>query len=108
MTISDAQVNAGQAIYSPWTLRFYDLVALGFSGRFIWRCSRQSLLDWYNQHITANHLDVGVGTGFFLDRCAWPTKQPRIALMDLNPNCLQAASRRLSRYQPEPYRANVL
>jgi hypothetical protein len=51
---------------------------------------------------------VGVGTGFFLDRCAWPTNRPRIGLMDLNPNCLEAASRRLVRYQPEIYRANVL
>jgi ubiquinone/menaquinone biosynthesis C-methylase UbiE len=106
--VADEQAHTGHAIYSKSLLRVYDLCALRFSGRFIWRCPMTAVVTLYSRHVTANHLDVGVGTGVFLDRCVWPTTQPRIALMDVNPNCLDAATRRLARYQPEVYRANVL
>ncbi len=33
---------------------------------------------------------------------------PQITLMDLNPNSLDAAARRLARYAPRTHRANVL
>jgi 2-polyprenyl-3-methyl-5-hydroxy-6-metoxy-1,4-benzoquinol methylase len=108
MTPSAEQVEAGQAIYTKSVLRFYDFFVLGMSARLIWRCPAKPILNLYQQHASANHLDVGVGTGFFLDRCAWPVKQPRIALMDINPNCLEVAKQRIARYRPEVYRANVL
>src|SRR5262249_28963545 len=37
-----------------------------------------------------------------------PVPQPRLALLDLNRNSLHIAARRLVRYRPEIYRANVL
>ena len=107
-TVAAEQVHAGQAIYSKPLLRVYDLYALRLSSRIIWRCPMTAVITLYSRHVTANHLDVGVGTGCFLDQCVWPTTQPRIAVMDVNPNCLDAAKRRLARYRPEVYRANVL
>ena len=59
-------------------------------------------------HVTANHLDVGVGTGYFLDRCRFSSNAPRVALMDLNQNALDFASHRIARYAPETYVRNVL
>ena len=53
-------------------------------------------------------LDVGVGTGYFLDRCRFPSDVPRVALMDLNADTLEFASRRIARYLPETYRRIVL
>ena len=100
--------EAGQAVYTTTVLASYDLFVLRFSNRFIWRCPWQRLLAQYDRHVTSNHLDVGVGTGFFLDRCRFPIAQPRLALMDLNENCLAATSSRLARYRPEIHRANVL
>jgi SAM-dependent methyltransferase len=108
MSATATQVNAGQAIYTRPVLMSYDLLVLGLSNRWIWRCPSRHLRTLYDRHVTGNHLDVGVGTGYFLDRCRFPVARPRLALMDLNPNCLEAASRRLTRYQPETYRANVL
>lgn len=108
MTITSRQVEAGQAVYTPAMLRIYDLFVLGFSNHLIWRCPSKHLLAMYNRLITANHLDVGVGTGFFLDRCRFPVDRPRLALMDLNSNCLETTGRRVARYHPEVYRANVL
>ena len=89
-------------------LAVYDLLVLGFSNRLVWRCPSKHILALYDRYVTANHLDVGVGTGYFLDRCRFPKDPPRLTLMDLNANCLEAASTRLARYRPAVYRANVL
>jgi ubiquinone/menaquinone biosynthesis C-methylase UbiE len=102
------EVAAGHAIYTKRLLAFYDVAVLGISSRLVWKCPARLIDAHYNAHVTANHLDVGVGTGYFLDRCRFPTATPRIALMDLNPNTLAAASRRIARYEPETYRRNVL
>ena len=108
MNISAEQVEAGQAVYSKRTLAAYDFIVLGVSNRFIWKCPTHRLEEHYNQHVAANHLDVGVGTGYFLDRCKFPSPTPHIALMDLNPDALDFASKRISRYKPKTYRNNVL
>ena len=108
MTITGKQVEAGQAVYSKSMLAIYDLFVLGFSNRLVWHCPSHHILALYNRFVTANHLDVGVGTGYFLDRCRFPNDRSRLALMDLNANCLDAACTRLARYRPEVYRANVL
>jgi hypothetical protein len=73
----------------------------------LWKCPTPRLLDLYNAHVTANHLEVGVGTGYFLDRCRFPAR-PRLVLVDLNRNCLEAASRRVRRYSPRTVRGSVL
>src|SRR5262245_29998687 len=108
MTTTEAEVEAGQAVYSPAMLGIYDWLVLKFSNHLIWRCPSKYILFLYNQHVTGNHLDVGVGTGYFLDRCRFPNEHPRLCLMDLNPNCLHVAGTRLSRYDPEAIRANAL
>ena len=105
--ITPKQVKAGQAVYSRPFLAIYDWV-LGFNYRFLDRCPPGRVLDLYNEHVSANHLDVGVATGTFLDRCRFPVPSPRLALMDLNPNSLAVAAKRLARYQPETYLRNVL
>lgn len=105
---SQQQVEAGQAVYTRRVLAFYDLFVLGFSNRWVWRCPSARIEALYERRLSANHLDVGVGTGYFLDRCRFPTSQPRLGLMDLNPNALEACARRVARYQPVSYRRNVL
>lgn len=98
----------GVAIYSRPMLFIYDFYVLGFSNTFAWRCPSRRILDFYNKHISANHLDVGVGTGYFLDKCQFPTPDPKITLVDLNNNSLQVTEKRLRRYNPRAYVANVL
>lgn len=108
MGASVEQVAAGQAVYTKRMLNAYDLLVLGISNSLIWKCPTQRLLEHYSRHVTANHLDVGVGTGYFLDRCQFPSPTPRVALMDLNRNALDYASQRIARYKPETYIRNVL
>jgi len=49
-----------------------------------------------------------VATGTILDHCTFPASNPRLALMDLNPNSLAAAAKHLARYHPETYIQNAL
>jgi ubiquinone/menaquinone biosynthesis C-methylase UbiE len=105
---SAADVARGQRIYTPLVLRAYDLLVLGLSNRFVWHCPSARMLERYNRHVGQRHLDVGVGSGWYLDRCKWPVDQPAITLLDLNPNSLSIAARRLRRYTPQTVRANVL
>jgi len=108
MSPTREQVEAGQAVYSQQTLRIYDLLVLGISNRWLWKCPTRELLAIYDQNVSSNHLDVGVGTGYFLDHCRFPTASPRVALLDMNANCLAAAAARIERYSPEQFTANIL
>jgi SAM-dependent methyltransferase len=96
------------AVYTPARLAFYDAIILGFSCRFVWRCPKNRFLELYDRNIGARHLDVGVGTGYFLDNCRFPVERPAITLLDLSGPCLAKAARRLERYSPRVVRANVL
>lgn len=98
----------GQAIYTKTSLRIYDAMVLGFSNRFLWGCPTVELVALYNDNVSDNHLDAGVATGYFLDRCRFPRPSPRLCLLDLNELCLATAAARVARYRPETLRANVL
>ena len=102
------EVKAGQSVYTKQVLAIYDIWVLGISNRLIWKCPSSHILELYNKHISNNHLDIGIGTGFFLAHCNFPTSNPRLALIDLNPNTLELCSRRLKQYQPQTYQRNVL
>ncbi len=105
---TDGDTRKAAAVYTPLTLAFYDLAVLRLSNSFIWQCSTHVLLDFYNQHISDKHLDIGVGTGYFLDRCRFPSTAPQIALFDLNPHSLAKSAKRLRRYNPSCYIGDVL
>ena len=106
ITVQD--VEAGQAIYNKRTLAAYDFWVLGVSNRWVWKCPTGKILRHFNQHISANHLDVGVGTGYFMDRCTFPSNSPRVALMDMNESSLLASEKRIQRYMPSLYQRNIL
>ncbi|MBO8191125.1 class I SAM-dependent methyltransferase [Streptomyces oryzae] len=105
----EQQALLGQEVYSDRVLRIYDPLVLLATNSLVWRCPRREMLGLYRRHVTGRHLEVGVGTGYFLDRCRFPgPAAPRLTLLDLNPNTLEYASRRLARLEPEARRANVL
>jgi len=105
--ITAKRLRAGYSPYNRLLLAVYDPY-VRFNYRFLWGCHSHRVLDLYNEHVSGNHLDVGVATGIILDHCTFPSPSPRLALMDLNPNSLHVASKRLARYHPETYLRNVL
>ncbi|HEY9548054.1 MAG TPA: class I SAM-dependent methyltransferase [Kiloniellaceae bacterium] len=98
----------GQAVYTAATLKLYDAMVLGFSNRLLWGCPTAELVALYDANVSANHLDAGVATGYFLDRCRFPSPSPRLCLLDLNALCLATAAARVARYRPQTLQASVL
>jgi SAM-dependent methyltransferase len=108
MQIDHEAALAGSKQYSRQSLRLYDLHVLWFSNTFVWHCPSSRMLNFYNQHIGGAHLDIGVGTGYFLDKCQFPVPHPTITLVDLNEHSLHTTAHRIRRYQPISVRANIL
>lgn len=104
--VSEEQIKNGQAVYTSFLLKIYDLWGIQFSNRWIWNCPKSTQLKQFQEHISANHLDIGVGTGYYLKRCKWP-KNTRLALMDLNPNCLKLAKKAVPELNPELYQVDI-
>ncbi|HBQ2940102.1 TPA: class I SAM-dependent methyltransferase [Klebsiella pneumoniae] len=88
-----SNTDNGTKIYTPLTLKLYDWWVLCISNSYAWNCSTKDILiPYFLQNLSPNHLDIGVGTGYYL------TKIPahyNISLMDLNPASLKAASARV-------------
>src|SRR5690349_1665806 len=91
-------------VYSPAGLRLYDWLVMGVFARHVWACPADRLVAHYRAHVTANHADIGVGTGYCLDRCGLHLSRPRLVLVDLEANCLDYAARRLARFGPQCFR----
>ena len=66
----------GQSEYTPFFLKIYDPLILGFFTRVVWRCPTTLLVERYRRHIRPRHLDVGPGTGYFLERAGLPARTP--------------------------------
>jgi Methyltransferase domain len=101
------ETHPSVAVYTPARLALYDVVILGLSCSLVWRCPRRHFLDLYDQHVGSPHLDIGVGTGYFLDRCRFAIERPQITLLDPSDACLTKAAS-LERYSPRVVKASVL
>jgi SAM-dependent methyltransferase len=96
----------GQAHYTSWVLRIYDLLALDIYGPLVWRCPTRRLVQHYAQHLGRQHLDVGPGSGYFLEHARLPAGAS-VLLVDANRDVLAYASRRLQHLNPSVLRADV-
>ena len=104
----DDPAYRGQADYSPGFLRIYDGLVLGLFARFVWRMSTSDHVRLYREQIRPNHLDVGPGTGYFLEHADLPDGS-RVTIVDPNPNVLRHVTSRLERLGacgPEPCRSS--
>lgn len=100
-------VAKAHAVYTPRMLAVYDMLVHGLSNRVAWRCPTSRLLDLYRASLSADHLEAGVGTGFFLDRTG-DGRADRLVLLDINRHCLDRAARRLARFEPARHEADLL
>ena len=85
------------AIYTHWLLAVYDWWILGVVTTYAWRCPTTSyLLPFFRKHASVKHLDIGVGTGYYLSNADLPP-EAIVTLVDLNANSLETAQARLGR-----------
>jgi SAM-dependent methyltransferase len=97
----------GQADYGRVFLRIYDPLVLGLFVRLMWRFSTADHVRLYRELIGSNHLDVGPGTGYFLDHAGLPDGS-KVTALDPNPNVLRHVTRRLRRLEVTAVQADVL
>lgn len=103
MTAAIYSADDGIKVYSALGLGVYDALIMGAVTRYVWNCPSDVFVGHYRQNVRRNHADIGVGTGYCLDRCGLAPGRTRLALIDLQPNCLDFAARRLARYRPEKH-----
>jgi SAM-dependent methyltransferase len=103
----DDPAYKGQADYSRLLLDVYDPIVLGFVSWFVWHCPIEPVLDGYRQHARDNHLDIGPGTGYFIDKSGLPHGS-RVTIVDPNRNVLRHATRKLRRLDVTAVQADVL
>ena len=97
----------GQADYTGVFLRLYDALVLGPIVRYVWRSPAEPIAAMYRKHIRPNHLDVGPGTGYFIDHAGLPAGS-RVTILDPNTNVLRYVSRRLRDLEVVAVEADVL
>lgn len=102
------------AVYKSYILPIYDFWVLYVSNTFAWKCSTRDVqLPFFRANLKAAaaaaassgggpHLDVGVGTGFYLVHTAdlLQARPEGLVLMDLAPATMGLATQRLARAAP--------
>lgn len=108
--IMSEENRIGATVYGPSMLRIYGIWVLWISNSYAWRCStRKILLPFFKANYSDNHLDVGVGTGFYTkhlldEKRKWsatgsetPHEKRSLTLVDLNKNSLLTAANQIDR-----------
>lgn len=87
--------NDGSKVYTPLSLALYDWWVLNISNNYAWRCNTDEfLIPHFKSHLGNNHMDIGVGTGFYLKKAA--DEINKISLSDLNIHSLEYAKKYIS------------
>lgn len=102
---TDNQILKGSAVYTPEWLTRYDEEVLDRVSRTVWLCNPELTQAEYERHLGEQHLDLGPGTGFFLDNCS---RTNELGLVDLNSDVLAQCRRRLARFAPTLWQRDIL
>ena len=106
--VTAQKVPRSQQFFNKTSLFIYDILLYRFISKYAWGSSIQRLDAHYRKYVTPNHLEVGVGTGFLLNRAVLQSARPRVALMDLSRECLEKTRRKVARYAPDTYIQDLL
>ena len=106
--MDDEEARRGVQIYNnKRILSSYDFFIIKVRNSLYWRCPSRLMLERYNRFLSARHLDVGPGSGWYLANARWP-HDAQLTLLDLNTVSLSHASARLAALHPATVVANVL
>lgn len=90
-----SKLPRGAASYQGWRLAIYDFWVLNIVSTYAWRCpTRTRLLPLFHNNIRKSHLDIGVGSGYYLEHADIPAGT-LLVLCDLSPTALEAATARV-------------
>ncbi len=105
----DKSVEDSIRFYSnKFLLSIYDLNVTYFNNRFAWKCPKERIVRHYTENLSYNHLEVGVASVYYLQQVLKQKNVQRLAIMDLNENCLRKSAAKLHSATPEVYQQNIL
>ena len=93
--------------YNRFLLAIYDPWVIGVTTRAFWKVPVPAGIEQYRRNLGPRHLDVGPGTGYWIEKAA-PPAGTEITLLDPNPNVLARCSRRLAAMHPTTVQASVM
>lgn len=113
-TETTIETAKGARVYTPLSLKIYNVGVFGIVSPYGWRCPAETLVAFFNRNIlqatqpyasnpaasAPRVLDIGVGTGYFPVR-ARLAKETELILVDLNTDCLDDAKSSIERAHPE-------
>jgi phospholipid N-methyltransferase len=67
--------------FVTYSLKFYDFAVNDINCNYVWRCNKKYIIQNYKKNIGKNHLEIGPGTGYFLNN-NYPINN--LYLMDIN------------------------
>ena len=76
----------------------YDRIVNDFNCKHVWKCSTKNIIDNYQKNISNNHLEIGPGTGFFLNKKNTGINFKKLTLVDVNKDILQFSKKNLEQY----------
>ena len=100
--------DSEDVLYTPWRLAYYDFWVLGIVTSYAWCCPTTTyLLPLFRANVRRNHLDIGVGSGYYLGPSTVPITT-RLTLIDSESHALAVAKARTKRLDATAIVANVL
>ena len=108
MNITSVKIYLAQMVFTFMSHRFYDFALYNYITKYLWGCPKVLLLDNYVENVSANHLEIGVGSGYFLENTLCEDYVRRLMLLDLNQRCLAKSADRLKEYAPTTRQHNML
>lgn len=107
-TITELINDEPEELYTSWRLAIYDFWVLGLVNSYAWSCPTSTyLLPLFRSNVGRHHLDVGVGTGYYLDPSSVPAST-RLTLVDSEARALAVAKLRSRRPDATTIVADVL
>ena len=89
-----SKLSKSTRIYTDLVLKMYNIWVLRISNKYAWRCpTKEVLLPFFRENISSQHIDVGVGTGYYLSHV---NNINKLTLLDANPNCLEYVKKNLT------------
>ena len=80
------------------SIKIYDFVVNDLNCKYAWRCHKNNIFKNYQNNLKNNHLEIGPGSGYFLNPKFHQKKIDNLFLMDINQPILKASKENLDKY----------
>jgi SAM-dependent methyltransferase len=86
--------------YNRLSLSIYDVALWKVAAPIVWRCPSNAIRHLYRQHAAQRHLEIGPGTGFFLDDAFVLRRISQLVLADASVGSLTTSRLRVASADP--------